>query len=65
MCCAGFNYQFNALKPQGKPSELDQAFTDIFHSPNAKIVLALRDAQALFPFLRFLVNQTPHIQTNS
>ncbi|KAJ7258932.1 cytochrome P450 [Mycena rebaudengoi] len=51
---AGFNYQFNALKPQGKPSELDQAFTDIFHSPNAKIVLALRDAQALFPFLRFL-----------
>ncbi|KAJ6530019.1 cytochrome P450 [Mycena vulgaris] len=31
---AGFNYQFNALEPQGKPSELNQAFTDLFHSPN-------------------------------
>ncbi|KAJ6530003.1 cytochrome P450 [Mycena vulgaris] len=51
---AGFNYQFNALEPQGKPSELNQAFTDLFHSPNARIELAFRSAQAMIPFLRFL-----------
>ncbi|KAJ7323280.1 cytochrome P450 [Mycena albidolilacea] len=51
---AGFNYQFNALEPQGKPSELNQAFTELFHSPNARIALAFRSAQAMFPFLRFL-----------
>ncbi|KAJ6509099.1 cytochrome P450 [Mycena vulgaris] len=51
---AGFNHQFNALEPQGKPSELNQAFTDLFHSPNARIVLAFRSARAMIPFLRFL-----------
>ncbi|KAF8206796.1 cytochrome P450 [Mycena galopus ATCC 62051] len=51
---AGFNYQFNALEAQGKPSELNQAFTDLFHSPNASIWLAFRGAQAMIPFLRFL-----------
>ncbi|KAJ7272313.1 cytochrome P450 [Mycena rebaudengoi] len=51
---AGFNYQFNALEPQGKPSELDQAFTDLFHSPNAMVENAFRVAQAMFPFLGYL-----------
>ncbi|KAJ7137177.1 cytochrome P450 [Mycena epipterygia] len=51
---AGFNYQFNALEPQGKPSELSQAFTDLFHSPNVRIGIAFRGAQAMIPFLRFL-----------
>ncbi|KAJ7775381.1 cytochrome P450 [Mycena metata] len=51
---AGFNYQFNALEPQGKPSELNQAFTDLFHSPNARMGFALRGAQAMIPLLRFL-----------
>jgi hypothetical protein len=63
-CCSGFNYQFNALEPQGKPSELNQAFTEVFHSPNVRIGLAFRSAQAMFPFLRFLVNRTPRIQPN-
>ncbi|KAJ7215641.1 cytochrome P450 [Mycena rebaudengoi] len=51
---AGFNYQFNALEPQGKPHELNQAFVDIFHSPNERIEFAFRAAQARFPFLRCL-----------
>ncbi|KAJ7226177.1 cytochrome P450 [Mycena rebaudengoi] len=51
---AGFNYQFNALEPQGKPNELNQAFVDIFHSPNERIELAFRAAQARFPFLQCL-----------
>ncbi|KAJ7879689.1 cytochrome P450 [Mycena leptocephala] len=37
-----------------KPSELNQAFTDLFHSPNARIRFAFRAAQAKIPFLRFL-----------
>ncbi|KAJ7195155.1 cytochrome P450 [Mycena rebaudengoi] len=51
---AGFNYQFNALEPQGKPSELNQAFTDLFHAPNIRIHFAFRAAQAMMPFLRYL-----------
>ncbi|KAJ7884436.1 cytochrome P450 [Mycena leptocephala] len=51
---AGFNYQFNALEPQGKPSELNQALTDLFHSPNVRIGFAFRGAQAMIPFLRYL-----------
>ncbi|KAJ6537154.1 cytochrome P450 [Mycena capillaripes] len=51
---AGFNYEFNALEPQGKPNELSQALTHIFHSPKSRIGFAFRNAQAMFPFLRFL-----------
>ncbi|KAJ7272270.1 cytochrome P450 [Mycena rebaudengoi] len=51
---AGFNYQFNALEPKGKPSELNQAFTDLFHAPNIRIHFAFRAAQAMMPFLRYL-----------
>ncbi|KAJ7234598.1 cytochrome P450, partial [Mycena rebaudengoi] len=55
---AGFNYQFNALEPQGKPSELNQAFTDLFHAPNIRIHFAFRAAQAMMPFLRYLAKMS-------
>ncbi|KAJ7274023.1 cytochrome P450 [Mycena rebaudengoi] len=51
---AGFNYQFNALESQGEPNELNQAFADIFHSPNAELEFVFRTAQAMFPFLQYL-----------
>ncbi|KAJ7271741.1 hypothetical protein C8J57DRAFT_1226320 [Mycena rebaudengoi] len=55
--CVGFNYQFNALEAQGKPSELNQAFSDLFHSPNFRIQSAFRVAQAMIP-KRLIFKQT-------
>jgi hypothetical protein len=51
----GFNYQFDALAPKGKPNELNQAFTDLFHSPQATRNAAFRLAQSMLPILKFLV----------
>ncbi|KAJ7249865.1 cytochrome P450 [Mycena rebaudengoi] len=52
---AGFNYQFNALEPaDGKPNELNAAFTEMFHSPKAGRAFAMRAAQSMIPVLRFL-----------
>ncbi|KAJ7667216.1 cytochrome P450 [Mycena rosella] len=39
---AGFNYQFNAMEAKGKPNELDEALTHLFHSPQAQRQAALR-----------------------
>ncbi|KAJ7095055.1 cytochrome P450 [Mycena epipterygia] len=33
---AGFNYDFNALEETEKPNELNQAFTELLHSPNSQ-----------------------------
>ncbi|KAJ7699206.1 cytochrome P450 [Mycena rosella] len=52
---AGFNYQFNALHPGGEQSELEHAFTDLFHSPHAQRNAAFRLAEAMVPILIFLV----------
>ncbi|KAJ7087980.1 cytochrome P450 [Mycena belliarum] len=49
---AGFDYQFNALDPSARPNELNQAFTDLFHSPQAGRHAMLRLAQAMIPILK-------------
>ncbi|KAJ7444444.1 cytochrome P450 [Mycena latifolia] len=51
---AGFNYQFDALNTKGKPNELNQAFTDLFHSPQANRNAAFRLSQAMVPILKLL-----------
>ncbi|KAJ7087972.1 cytochrome P450, partial [Mycena belliarum] len=51
---AGFDYQFNALDPSAGPNELNQAFTDLFHSPQAGRDAALRLAQAMVPILKLV-----------
>ncbi|KAJ7735826.1 cytochrome P450 [Mycena maculata] len=51
---AGFNYQFDALDTKGKPNELNQAFTDLFHSPTTERDAGFRFAQSLIPILRLL-----------
>ncbi|KAJ7622150.1 cytochrome P450 [Roridomyces roridus] len=50
---AGFNYEFNALNEEGRTSELNQVFTQLFHSPNSERYNAFRLAQARIPILRF------------
>ncbi|KAF7296777.1 hypothetical protein MIND_00908400 [Mycena indigotica] len=49
---AGFGYDFNAL--EGHTSELDQAFTDLFHAPHANLYAAVRLAQTAIPILKLL-----------
>ncbi|KAJ7615362.1 cytochrome P450 [Roridomyces roridus] len=51
---AGFNHHFNSLDEDGKPDELDEAFTELFHSPKAQHAFAAVTAQARFPILRLL-----------
>ncbi|KAJ7725140.1 cytochrome P450 [Mycena maculata] len=51
---AGFNHQFDALEGKGKPNELNDAFTDVFHSPTAERDMGFRFAQSIIPILRFL-----------
>ncbi|KAJ7664860.1 cytochrome P450 [Mycena rosella] len=51
---AGFNYQFNALDPAAKPSELNKVFSQIFHAPRSSLQKGLRLAQAIVPILRVL-----------
>ncbi|KAK7000537.1 cytochrome P450 [Favolaschia claudopus] len=46
---AGFNYQFNALEPKGKPNELSEVFSELFHSPHANSYARYRIAQAIIP----------------
>ncbi|KAJ7660479.1 cytochrome P450 [Mycena rosella] len=48
---AGFNYQFNALDPAAKPSELNKVFSQIFHVPHSPLQRGLRLAQAMVPEL--------------
>ncbi|KAJ7268576.1 cytochrome P450 [Mycena rebaudengoi] len=46
-----FNYQFNAMDTAGEPDELNDAFTQLFHSPSAQRNAGLRLAQSLVPIL--------------
>lgn len=43
------------MEATGKPNELNQAFTDLLHSPNAGRDAGFRIAQSLVPILRLLV----------
>ncbi|KAJ7088755.1 cytochrome P450 [Mycena belliarum] len=62
---AGFNYEFNALDASAKPNELNQVFTDLFHSPNASRIAAVRTAQGMFPLLKLLPMPGGNITKNA
>lgn len=50
----GFNYEFNALNPSGKPSELAEAFEKIFKVPEKiPLMMILRN---FFPILNIIVS---------
>ncbi|KAF7378375.1 hypothetical protein MSAN_00263800 [Mycena sanguinolenta] len=51
---AGFNYQFDALEADGKPNELNDAFTDMLHSPHANRYAGFRAAQGIAPILKII-----------
>ncbi|KAJ7343735.1 cytochrome P450 [Mycena albidolilacea] len=51
---AGFNYQFDALEAKGQPNELNQVFTELFHSPHANRIAGFRLAQGIAPILRLM-----------
>ncbi|KAJ7111768.1 cytochrome P450 [Mycena epipterygia] len=51
---AGFNYQFNAMKPKDQPDELEQAFIHLFYSPQSQRKEVLRFLQAAVPILNIL-----------
>ncbi|KAJ6505338.1 cytochrome P450 [Mycena sanguinolenta] len=51
---AGFNYQFNALDPDGRINDLDVAFTRLMHSPQSQRYHGMRLLQAEIPILSFL-----------
>ncbi|KAF7288947.1 hypothetical protein MIND_01411100 [Mycena indigotica] len=51
---AGFGYDFNALNPTGHTNELNQAFTDLLHSPHSNIFSMIRLAQGTIPVLKLL-----------
>ncbi|KAF7341386.1 Cytochrome P450 [Mycena venus] len=48
---AGFDYRFDALEPKGKPNELNEVFSELFHSPQANRYAAFRLAQGIAPIL--------------
>ncbi|KAJ7209907.1 cytochrome P450 [Mycena rebaudengoi] len=50
----GFNYAFNSLDPNGKPSELMTAMTKLLHSASSQSSFVVRYAQATFPILRLV-----------
>ncbi|KAF7298636.1 hypothetical protein MIND_00810700 [Mycena indigotica] len=51
---AGFGYEFNALEPGGQYNELNQVFTDLFHSPKSNLYGLIRLAQGHIPILKLL-----------
>ncbi|KAJ7925637.1 cytochrome P450, partial [Mycena leptocephala] len=51
---AGFNYQFNALEPNGKTNDLEDALTRLLHSPQSQRQALLRLVQAAIPILAVL-----------
>ncbi|KAJ7448951.1 cytochrome P450 [Mycena latifolia] len=51
---AGFNYQFNALDAKGKPNELNEVFTQLFHSPEANRNAAFQLSQTMIPILKLV-----------
>ncbi|KAJ6461903.1 cytochrome P450 [Mycena vitilis] len=52
MTLDGFNYQFDALS--GKSTELNDAFTELFHSPEANRYARFRISQGIMPILRLM-----------
>ncbi|KAJ7067546.1 cytochrome P450 [Mycena amicta] len=51
---AGFGYEFNALSPHGKSDELNDLFTDLFHSPKSNFYAKIRLSQRIIPILKWL-----------
>ncbi|KAJ6517590.1 cytochrome P450 [Mycena vulgaris] len=51
---AGFNYEFNALDTKGKPNELNDAFTKIFHTPQSNRYRTFQLSQSIVPILKLL-----------
>ncbi|KAJ7252827.1 cytochrome P450 [Mycena rebaudengoi] len=51
---AGFNYHFDALQVDKKPNELNQVFSELFHSPQSSRYATLRIQQAMVPILRLV-----------
>ncbi|KAF7291237.1 hypothetical protein MIND_01267400 [Mycena indigotica] len=49
---AGFNYEFDALQIRSKkPNELNEAFTQLFHSPSSRWGIGYRLARSMVPIL--------------
>ncbi|KAJ7176232.1 cytochrome P450 [Mycena crocata] len=51
---AGFDYQFNTLDTSGKPNELNDVFTALFHGPRAALWGLIRQVQGVYPLLALL-----------
>ncbi|KAJ7106844.1 cytochrome P450 [Mycena crocata] len=51
---AAFGYQFNTLDTSGKPNELNEALTTLFHGPHAALYSAIRAMQGMHPLLALL-----------
>ncbi|KAJ7616946.1 hypothetical protein DFH06DRAFT_104810 [Mycena polygramma] len=51
---AGFNYQFDSLEANGKSSELNDVFTELFHSAQSRRYTRFRISQGLVPILRLM-----------
>nr|GAT44998.1 predicted protein [Mycena chlorophos] len=51
---AGFGYDFDALNPHGKSSELNEAFKEIFHSPSSRFYSGIFLLQSMVPILKLL-----------
>ncbi|KAJ6449800.1 cytochrome P450 [Mycena sanguinolenta] len=51
---AGFNYEFHALADTGRPGEMTEALTNLFHSPNTRRNLMFVELQSLIPAFKFL-----------
>ncbi|KAJ7088775.1 cytochrome P450 [Mycena belliarum] len=62
---AGFNYEFHALDAGAKPNELNQVFTDLFHSPQAGRINMVRIAQGMLPLLRFVPMPGGNVSNNA
>ncbi|KAJ6455958.1 cytochrome P450 [Mycena vitilis] len=51
---AGFNHHFKSLEATGTPNELNDAFTELMHGPNAKRTRMFQLVQALVPILKLV-----------
>ncbi|KAJ6555947.1 cytochrome P450 [Mycena capillaripes] len=62
---AGFNYDFHALEATEKPNELNEAFTELLHSPNSGRNTMYRVAEVLLPVLQYLPMPGRHTTINA
>ncbi|KAJ7066108.1 cytochrome P450 [Mycena amicta] len=51
---AGFNYDMNALQPEGTPNELNDVLTRIFHAAKGRMLMGITIMQAMVPILRLV-----------